>query len=277
MNILIIGYGYVGQKAAYLFRKKGYHVSATTRMLDKIPALLQKVDKAYLWTKGNFEKALENQDVVVFTAAPTSTSYYKETYLENAELLKQLIPQCPKIKKLVYTSSTSVYGDKKGADVTENTPTGPLNPQTEVLRQTEEIFLTIPNITTTLFRCGEIIGPGRTIEARLRNMINLPFPGTGDNVTNFTPVSDLVSALLFAIEKNLPGIYNLCSDLHVTRRELYEKICEARNLPDVHWQPDLATLHGGSKLILSDKLKQAGFKFEALPWEGILEGFESIP
>lgn len=250
-------------------RLKGYQVTGTTRSPDKLSWIREKLGAAVLWTDDTFQTAFENQDLILFTAAPSTSSDYTSTYLENAERIVKAFKAHPELRQVIYTSSTSVYGEHAGESVTEETFPKPLNPQTEILLKTEQHLLSLP--TTCIFRLGELIGPNRSLEGRLRRMQGAPLPGTGQSITNFSPLSDVVRAIHFAIDHSLVGLYNLCSPLHVSRRELYELIAAAKKLPPIIWDPHLSALHGGNKRVVSQKIIDQGFRFNGEPWEGILD------
>ena len=270
MNILIIGTGYLGRSAALHFKKLGAKVTGVTRHENKLKELEAFCDKSLLWNEKTYETAFTGQDIVLLSAAPSQASGdisqgYREAYLENA---KRILKAAPHLKQILYTSSTSVYGDLQGADATEETEPQPGNSLQHILLDTEKLLQSSPR--TTIFRLGELIGQGRTLEERLRVRQNLPFPGNGEGITNLSPLSDVISALSFAIQKPLFGLYNLVSDLHAPRKELYNQICTARNLPPVRFDPSVPSHHGGNKRVLSGKIKAAGFTFQAPITEGIV-------
>jgi len=62
--------------------------------------------------------------------------------------------------RLVYTSSTGVYGDHDGDWVDESTPVDPTTPKTEVLAAAEEVALDAP-IDATVVRFAGLYGPDR--------------------------------------------------------------------------------------------------------------------
>lgn len=226
MKIGILGVGYVGSRTSEALRSLGHEIILFSRKSK--PGFL-------IWPA-----PIQNDiDVMVFCAAPDSSEQYRETYLLNAERLIN-----SPAGKIVYTSSTSVYGEHAGKIVTEETPLHALNPKTQILIDTENTLLNRPN--TLIFRLGEIVGPGREIQQRL---VSRPvLAGTGENRVNLSPIEDIVSAIIFGIEKDLRGIYNLVNDFHPTRKELYESL-----VPGLKWDPNLLAPHGGNKIVSSQK------------------------
>lgn len=263
MNILIIGLGYVGKAFALRLKKQGHHVTGTTRHPDKAAHLQPYVDQVLIWNDKTPKTFLDGFDVVLLSAAPDSTSNYEETYLKNAEKIAQAAAFSSTTQQILYTSSTSIYGDCNGAQVTEETSPAPKNRQGEILLATETALLQ-SSVPCCILRLGEIIGPGRELSERLAKMQGTPLPGTGENRVNLSPLEDIVNALLFAMENRLSGIYNVVADFHPTRKELYLEIAKKKGLKDPVWDPALPSLHGGNRIVSSQKLLDAHFAFEPI-------------
>jgi nucleoside-diphosphate-sugar epimerase len=252
MNICVIGCGYVGSRAAANWKEIEHVVTVTTRNPGRIAELEKFADHVIITDSPG--TAIEGQDVILIAVAPGPEGDYKNTYLDTAkEILAVIKPR----QKILYTGSTSVYGDHEGKVVDESTPLKPPNDKARVLAETEKELLKHPN--TCIFRLGEILGPERAIKERLKRVAGKELPGTGENPTNVIHVDDIVKALDFAIEKNLKGIYNLCNDEHIPRKKLYTDICEKEGIPLPVWNPSRKSVHGGSRIVSNRKIKNAGF------------------
>lgn len=261
MKIAIVGCGYVGKAMATHWMSLGHALTVTTRSLSKADALRQYSDQVIVLENNSLAKALENQQVVLLSVAPDTSSEYEKTYLQTA---KQLVSNLTNsIKNILYTSSTSVYGDHQGSCVDEETLPKPENKNAEILLETEQTLLEVSSkgVNVCILRLGEIIGPGRTIAERLRKLNGSYLPGTGKNYTNLSPIHNIVTGLDFALNRSLNGIYNLCNDLHIPRSELYDQICDQEGLPRIQWNNKLQSPHSGNKIISSAKIKSAGFCF----------------
>lgn len=262
MNILIVGLGYVGKAAAVRFKSRGFRVIGTTRDPEKKAALAPIVDEILLWDDALKCDFLEGIDNVLLCAAPDSLKEYQSTYLKNAEKIVAAAERSTTMKQILYTGSISVYGDQKGAIVTEETAIHPLNPQAEILAQTESCFLQQTASPACILRLGEIIGPGRSLEERVAKMQGKAFPGTGDNPVNLSPLADILNGLEFAIENELRGVFNLVSDYHPPRNWLYTEIAKKCGLPPPVWDPTLISQHGGNRIVSSKRLLDLQFSFE---------------
>ena len=59
-------------------------------------------------------EVVQNQDVVLLCVGARRRDIYKETYLDTAHNLLTALEHAPTVKQVIYTSSHSIYGDKKG-------------------------------------------------------------------------------------------------------------------------------------------------------------------
>ncbi|CUI16327.1 conserved hypothetical protein [Candidatus Protochlamydia naegleriophila] len=261
MKIGILGCGYVGQAAAHYWKLAGHHISVTTRKQERIASLQQCADEVHLIQDLLLFPFLSEIEALLVSVAPDSNSTYLATYLQTAQQIAEHLPRLPKLKHILYTSSTSVYGDFQGDWVDEATPLAALSDNGRCLYQTEQTFLETTVGRVVIFRLGEIYGPGRYVSDRLRRSPTLTFPGTGNQYTNLIHLTDIVRALDFALAKSLHGLFNLCNDLHLPRREFYDKLCQQANLPKIAWDPSRASPHGGNKKVSNQKIKNLGFAF----------------
>jgi nucleoside-diphosphate-sugar epimerase len=261
MKILIIGCGYVGKAIASYWKKAGHIITATTRKKERIEELKPYADCISLLESKSLGQALMEQEAVLLCVAPDRSSNYRSAYLETAQ---QLISDLSfSVKQIIYTGSTSVYGDFGGGLVFEDTLPNPQSTHSKILLETEEILLKAikPGRAVCILRLGEIIGPERSIEQKLNKRCLASLPGTGENITNISPLEDIVSGLDFALTHNLNGIFNLCNDFHIKRKEWYQRICIKENLPLIEWDAAQCQSHGGNKIVSNAKIKSAGFQF----------------
>jgi nucleoside-diphosphate-sugar epimerase len=265
---LIIGCGYVGGALAQAWTAQGIVVTATTTTPERLSGLEQIAHRAVVLDvidEDQLVELLQNHDWVAVTVAAKDSSRYQETYLYTAQALVKAMERAPNVSRVIYTSSTSVYGEYNGEWVDEETPLTPISPQAKTLAQTEEVLATLPN--ACILRLGEIIGPGRDIVERLQKQVGRTLPGTGLNYTNLSHRDDIVKAIMFATEHGLSGIYNVCNDLHITRKQLYDTICNRMGWAQFIWDPEQKTMHGGNKRVTSDKIHKAGLnEFLKLEW-----------
>jgi nucleoside-diphosphate-sugar epimerase len=263
MRIGIIGCGYVGMKAAAFCNHLGHDVSVTTRKAEKIESLSAVAQHVCLLNDYSFDGFIQNQEILLVCVAPGPGEDYRSTYLDTAHKISEALHHAPSLKQIIYTSSTSVYGDLNGDWVDETGCCIPENESGNILLQTEQTLLGCrsPGVKVCIFRLGEIFGPGRRIVDRLKKMVNTALPGNGEAYTNLIHIEDIVGAIDFALIHQLEGIYNLCNDVHLQRKEFYNQLCRQHHLPLFSWDPSLPRLHSGNKRVSNNKLKLAGFQF----------------
>lgn len=259
MRIGIIGCGYVGQALAKKWKVAGHEITVTTRSLKRAYELRPVADLVYILSE-NWHDLLEKLDAVVLTVAPDANSDYYQTYIKTSEALLDGLFNTP-VKQIIYTGSTSVYGDHAGNWVDEETPLKPANANAQILTTAENLLLSARNNDrrVCIFRLGEIEGPERTIKERVRKSQGKIFPGTGDSYVNKVHLNEILSAIDLALDKKLNGVYNLCDDFHPKRNEFYKQICEEEGLQPITWDPSLTSPHAGNKRVSNNKLKSVGW------------------
>jgi nucleoside-diphosphate-sugar epimerase len=265
MNIAIIGCGYVGYAIAQYWQQNSFFVlTATTTTPERVPAL-QSVAKT-LVVSGNdpeaLQSVLQNQDVVLLSVGAKNANVYEETYLHTARNLVSVLRQIPSVRQLIYTASYSVYGDRKGAWVSEETPVAPANSSGEILSQTEDVLLSAEseNLRVCILRLGGIYGPNRELVKIFSRVPGTTRPGNGEDVTNWIHLDDIVGAIEFVRQHNLQGIYNLVDDAHLTSRELLATLLTKHNLPQVIWDSSQTSNRPYNAKVSNQKIKEAGYQ-----------------
>ncbi len=258
-RICIIGCGYVGKAAALHWKAAGHEITVTTRSLQRAYELRPFADLVYILGE-DWHDLVEKQDVVLLCVAPDANSDYIHTYLRSAEALTAALRNSS-VSQIIYTGSTSVYGEHEGQWVDENTSPKPARANAQILLTTEQILLKAAHKDrqVCIFRLGEIYGPERSIVDRVKRMKGAKFSGNGEGFTNLIHLQEILSALEVAMQNKLNGIYNLCNDIHIPRKEMYKQICEAHAWPDVLWDATLTNSHAGNKRVSNEKLKAAGW------------------
>lgn len=263
----IIGCGYVGSALCTYWKAQGAHTCVTTTSPQRTQELQQLSDKVVCLEKIGL-KALQGElaacDVVVVTVAPKSRSLqeYRTCYLDTVKTLLDLTKETGSSPHLLYTSSTSVYGDWQGGEVVESDLPGTLDPYAAILHEAEKLLLQARHITNvTILRLGEIIGPKREMLERLRAVLDKPFAGDGSRFVNVSHLSAIVQALHFCYKTKTTGLYNLCSACHPTRGALYRSLAQQEGLPLPIWDSSLKSSHQGNKKVISQKIADAGFTY----------------
>lgn len=270
MNIGILGCGYVGTAVARRWHQdNSYHITATTTTEERVSDLEQVAQKVVV-IKGDNETALKSvvqeQELILLSVAPTrplGANSYEETYLHTAKNLVKALQQVTTVKQLIYTGSYSVYGNKSGAWVDEETPLTPANHNGEILAQTEQVLMAAssPDLKVCILRLGGIYGIGRELTKIFSRAFGTTRPGNGEDFTNWIHLDDIVGAVDFAAVEKLQGIYNLVSDRPQLSRDLLDGLSEKYDLPKVMWNPSEEEVRPYNARVSNQKIKAAGYKF----------------
>ena len=162
-NVLIVGCGYVGQSLGVRLVEKGHRVFGMRRDPSGLPETF--VPLAADVTRSDGIGALPGRvDFVVFAAGAKSRdeSAYRALYLDGVgNVLRVLGDEGQRPARIVLTSSTSVYGQRRGEWVDEDSPTHPRDFAGEIMLSAERLMHGSP-YPSTVVRLGGIYGPGRT-------------------------------------------------------------------------------------------------------------------
>ncbi|MBD1936930.1 SDR family oxidoreductase [Microcoleus sp. FACHB-68] len=264
MKIAIIGCGYVGSAIARRWREFGHLVTATTTTQTRV-AELEEIAQRVEVMKGNDAGAIlsviQDQDAVLLSVGAPGGDAYRESYLETAKTLVEQLKQTSSVKQLIYTGSYSVYGDKNGEWVDEETPVAPANENGEILSETEQVLLGAAgeNLKVCILRLGGIYGPDRELVKIFSRAAGTTRPGAGEDRTNWIRLEDIVGSIDFALTKQLQGIYNLVHDVPLTSREVIDRVCERHNLEKVSWDTSARSTRPYNAQVSNQKIKAAGY------------------
>lgn len=145
---------------------------------------------------------------------------YRSVYLDGTRNLLAWLATMP-VRKFVYTSSTSVYGQTDGSEVTEEAPAQPATETGRLLVETEGLLLAAAqamNFPAVILRVAGIYGPGRghLFQQFLRDEARIG--GDGRRLINMVHREDVVGGIVAALERGVPGrIYNVADEEAVSQ------------------------------------------------------------
>jgi nucleoside-diphosphate-sugar epimerase len=264
--VTILGCGYVGKAVAHHWRSAGLTVTATTTTPDRLSELADLCDRP-LCLRANdpeaLQSALAGQSVLLVSLAPRRSGIYRETYLESAQTLADILPTLPDLRQVIYTGSYSVYGDYGGNWIDETAPTNPSAENSQILLETEQYLQSVarPDLAVCIFRLGGICGPGREIADIFRSASGGTRPGTGQDWSNWIHLDDIVGAIDFARDRRLDGLYNLVHDRPMMQKDLLDQAFQARGWAGVTWNPNESANRPFNARVSNQKLRDAGYQF----------------
>lgn len=137
-----------------------------------------------------------------------------------------------KVQKVIYTSSSAVFGVPKANPVTEQTAPSPGEAYGLAKYQGEKLCAQYiqQGVDVSIIRPRTILGHGRLgifqiLFEWIREGANVPVLGRGDNVYQFVHADDLAEACILAGERPGATIYNCGAEKFGTMRETLEMLC----------------------------------------------------
>ena len=166
MTILLAGCGDLGTEAGLRFAAAGHRVVGWRRSPEKLPAAIEGV-AADLSAAELPPVPADTAAVVVAVAADSPTAAaYRDAYVDGlSHVLDALERDGVTPRRILFVSSTAVYGDAGGGWVDEGTTPAPGGFSGRILREAEELLTGRLHGTGTapvVLRLGGIYGPGRT-------------------------------------------------------------------------------------------------------------------
>lgn len=162
-QIVIAGCGYVGNALARLLLAEDHEVFGIRRDPSQLAPGVRGV-RGDLSDPKSLGPAPQRVDYAVFSvgADEGSEKAYRRAYLDGlAGFLEWLANEGQRPKRIVMTSSTSVYGQRRGEPIDEDSPTHPTQFRGETLLASERL-LASSGIPSVVVRLGGIYGPDRT-------------------------------------------------------------------------------------------------------------------
>jgi len=243
-RLLVIGAGYVGAPLAEALAAHGHDVVATTTTAARLPELqalgLHAVQLATADRDALRRLVADRHAVFLTVAAGRDRRDYRATYVDS---VTNLLAACAgsAVRQIIYTSSTSVYGQTDGAWVDEAAPTRPANDNGRVLVETEGALLdgaASLGITATILRLAGIYGPGRNPRDWLARYAGAERTD-GEAWLNLVHRDDVIQAAVAALERPYHGVLNLAGDRPVRRCEFYDRLMCDTGLAPITWnRPD---------------------------------------
>lgn len=232
LRILIAGCGYVGEAAGDLFHAAGWevegwvHSKESAARLSSKPYLIRLVD---ISQRGQVADETKVFDAVIHCASSRggNAEMYRDIYFNGVRNLLSAFPAA----RILFTSSTSVYGQCDASWVTEQSETKPLRETSRILLETEQLILNEGGIVA---RLAGIYGPGRS--ALLRKFLN----GTAmvdpenDRFVNQVHRDDIASALFLLLNREpqlCAQIYNVVDDEPMLQTDCYRWLAQKLNRP----------------------------------------------
>lgn len=166
MTVLMAGCGDLGTEAGLRFAATGHRVVGWRRSPEKLPGEIEGV-AADLTSAELPPVPADTSAVVIAVAADSSTeAAYRAAYVDGlGNVLDALRRDDIRPRRVLFVSSTAVYGDADGGWVDEDTTAAPGGFSGRIILEAEELLrghFEGTDTDTVVLRLGGIYGPGRT-------------------------------------------------------------------------------------------------------------------
>lgn len=258
MKILITGAeGFIGSHLVENLVGKGHHVTAfvlynsfnSYGWLEHIDKRKFKKIKIITGDIRDFQSvalAFKNKDVVINLAALIAIPYSYQaarSYIETNIIGTHNILEAAKrnkIKKIIHTSTSEIYGTAKYVPIDENHPINSQSPYAATKASADQLVISYYhsfNLPVTILRPFNAFGPRQSMRAVIPTIIGQIINSNKVNIGNvkptrdFTFVTDTVEAFSLAIKaKDINGeVINIGSNFEVSIKEIIEMIASITN------------------------------------------------
>lgn len=223
-KIGVLGCGWLGLPLAKHLLEKGFDVKGTTTSQEKMEILKKARIEAFIVQisedkiEGDIKKFLIGTDTLIVNIPPKLRGKGpKENYVRKMKFLISQI-ELSTVRKVIFVSSTSVYGNNQG-EVNEETLPLPTSESGKQLLATEQLLLENQHFQTTIIRFAGLIGPDRHPVSMLSGKSNL----TGGNApVNLIHLNDCIGIITTLVQNNIwEKIINGVYPKHPTKEAYY--------------------------------------------------------
>jgi UDP-glucose 4-epimerase len=256
------GAGFIGSNLAEYLYSQGYHVIILDDFHTGNPANISSILKlddvefieGSIMDTDLLQRVFEGIDYIFHQAAipsvPRSIDNPEASHMVNATGTLNVLQSARKagVKKVVYASSSSVYGDTPVLPKLEDMPTKPMSPYA-VSKLTGEqycqVFTYVYGLPTASLRYFNVYGPKQDPNSQYAAVIpkfitriargeSPIIYGDGEQSRDFTYIKDVLKANLLAATSEATGVYNIGRGERNTINRLVEIIT---NLMDSNIKP----------------------------------------
>jgi nucleoside-diphosphate-sugar epimerase len=231
-ELIIVGCGYVGTRLAGQYRRQGESVTGVVRTHAAVERLAQAgITAVRCDLAGDDPCDAGFDDARVFHFAPPPGNGTEDPHTKR---LIETFERTGHPRRVVYISTTGVYGDCAGSWIDETHPVQPLADRSRRRWDAEERlrgWSSASGRDVVILRVAGIYGPDRLPLERIRSGVPMVRPEEAP-YTNRIHVDDLVTSCIAAMERGKPGaVYNACDGHPSTMTRYFQDVAAAAGLP----------------------------------------------
>ncbi|WP_343696043.1 NAD-dependent epimerase/dehydratase family protein [Flavobacterium sp.] len=263
-QISILGCGWLGLPLAKKLIEKGISVNGSTTSESKLSILENAGINPFLVIlsevegniesesiSGNIDDFLAESEILIIDIPPklrAVSSDSNKIFVQKMENLNPFIEKST-IQKVLFISSTSVYGDDNELITEETIP----NPETESGKQlilAEAILQKNKNFETTILRFGGLIGEDRHPVKFLAGKENLENPDAPINLIHLKDCIAIIEEIINQEKWN--EVFNAVAPFHPSRENYYTLKAKEQNLVLPKFSSEKSNI---KKVISSEKIE----------------------
>ncbi len=246
------GAGFIGSNIVDELLQRGQKVRVldnfATGKEENLAGVAERIDliRGDVRDVGAVNRAVAGCDFVLHQAALASVPRSIADPVSNNEVNVQgtlnilMAAQKHRVKRVVYASSSSVYGDSEELPKVETMTPNPKSPYAVAKLAAEyycRVFAGLHGMTTVSLRYFNVFGPRQDPNSQYSAVIPLfvkaliekrapTINGDGEQSRDFTFIANVVAANLLACEANISGgrVYNIACGGRFTLNELYSAL-----------------------------------------------------
>ena len=165
-----------------------------------------------------------------------------------------------RVGRLVYTSSTGVYGQDDGEWVDEDSATEPRTESGRACLEAEGVvgaYARETGLHSVIVRYVGLYGPGRILR-RDALIKGSPIAADPDKYLNMIHIDDAAAVAVAALDRGEPGsIYLASDDRPSTRREFYGRTAELLGAPPPRFVPPEGDRDEPNKRVRNRRMREA--------------------
>lgn len=261
-KISILGCGWLGFSLGQFLLKKGYSVYGSTTRTEKLEELNAANIQPFLIKLPNEideEKTLDffQTDVLILNVPPgRKQPNVEKLHFQQIEKAVELLKKGT-IKKVIFVSSTGVYGDENRVVKEADIP-NPTRDSTKAIVAVEQFLQKQIDFQTTILRMGGLVGGDRKAGRFLAGKKEVK---NGDAPINMVHREDCIGVIYEVLKKEVwQETFNICADKHPTRKEFYLSQTQQQGLEPPTFSDDLTT---SFKIVSNQKVKERlGYEFQ---------------
>lgn len=271
-RVLVAGCGDLGQRVASRLLAHGDEVYGLRRHL---PA---QDDSAVHWLCADLTSAhgLRNlpTDITQLVYSPTPDSRdetaYRRLFVDGLRHVLASLDQAS-LQRVLFVSSSAVYGDHGDDWVDEETQPSPLGFNGRVLLEAEA-WLSRQPVHSIVLRLAGLYGPGRVHVIDLLRAGNARVPRRVSHWANRIHVDDAAAAIVHLLGIPAPeSLYLGVDDMPLPLNVLYDDLAARMQAPAAAEGPAPAGV--GSKRLSNARLRASGFRFQ---WPDSRAGYAAL-